>query len=133
MRNFASALRGRSVWVPALLAAGLLQGCGANVEHGTNTWDDELSASADSEGDTIACEAATAVSVTLTGENTTSVTPIDLMLVVDESGSISRSSFSQLRSFLGQFTQSMQTLFANGGRIGLSMFSGSAERWPNYG
>src|SRR5690606_37331901 len=50
-----------------------------------------------------------------------------LVLVIDESSSISNSDFALLKSSLVSLVNSLDTLFDNGGRIGVVMFDTSAR------
>ena len=69
------------------------------------------------------------VTLTLDGESSTQSTPTDLVLVLDESGSIDSTEFAQLRSFADDVVEAVGNdgLFANGGRVGVVGFSTSAE------
>lgn len=108
----------------AVLCAGLSTACAMGPEgDGALTSEaDELTATAGASDGTLACNAATTVQVAISGTNVTSVTPVDLMLVVDESGSINASQFATLKSFLVNLVGGLDTLFKNGGKVGLDMF-----------
>lgn len=69
------------------------------------------------------------VTLTFDGESTTTSTPTDLVIVMDESGSISSSEFRQLKTFTDQLIRAVGSdgLFANGGRVGLVGFASTAE------
>lgn len=73
--------------------------------------------------------AASTVTLTLDGENSTQSTPTDLVLVLDESGSISSTAWQQLRSFSDDVVEAVADdgLFANGGRVGVVGFATSAQ------
>lgn len=68
------------------------------------------------------------VTLTLDGESSTQSTPTDLVLVLDESGSIDSGEFSQLKSFADDVVEAVgdDGLFANGGRAAVVGFAGSA-------
>jgi uncharacterized protein YegL len=69
------------------------------------------------------------VTLTLDGESSTQSTPTDLVLVLDESGSIDSTEFGQLRSFADDVVEAVGNdgLFANGGRVGVVGFASTAE------
>jgi uncharacterized protein YegL len=69
------------------------------------------------------------VTLTLDGESSTQSTPTDLVLVLDESGSIDSTEFSQLRSFADDVVEAVGNdgLFAHGGRVGVVGFATGAE------
>jgi uncharacterized protein YegL len=69
------------------------------------------------------------VTLTLDGESSTQSTPTDLVLVLDESGSVSDTEFDQLSSFADSVVEAVADdgLFANGGRVGVVGFSHIAE------
>ncbi|HEY3003568.1 MAG TPA: VWA domain-containing protein [Kribbellaceae bacterium] len=69
------------------------------------------------------------VTLTLDGESSTQSTPTDLVLVLDESGSIDSTEFGQLKAFADDVVEAVGSdgLFANGGRVGVVGFSTSAE------
>jgi hypothetical protein len=81
----------------------------------------------------LACGSATAVSINLVAGDLTSVTPVDLMLVIDESGSIGPVNFQQLKTSLVQLVNGLPQLFTNGGSVGVVKFSGIATNWPGTG
>lgn len=67
----------------------------------------------------------TAVTLSITGETVTESTPTDIMLVLDESGSINHTQFTQMRNFASNLVTSLgeRGLFDNGGKLGLAMFA----------
>lgn len=69
------------------------------------------------------------VTLTLDGESSTQSTPTDLVLVLDESGSISGTEFNQLKTFADDVIEAVADdgLFANGGRAAVVGFSGGAD------
>lgn len=69
------------------------------------------------------------VTLTLDGENNTQSTPTDLVLVLDESGSISSTEFNQLKTFADGVVEAVADdgLFANGGKVGVVGFASSAQ------
>jgi Mg-chelatase subunit ChlD len=69
------------------------------------------------------------VTLTLDGESSTQSTPTDLVLVLDESGSISAGEFTQLKSFADDVVEAVADdgLFANGGRAAVVGFSTAAQ------
>ncbi|TQM57293.1 vWA domain-containing protein [Humibacillus xanthopallidus] len=69
------------------------------------------------------------VTLTLDGESSTQSTPTDLVLVLDESGSIDATEFNQLNTFASSVVTAVAAdgLFANGGRVGVVGFSSGAE------
>jgi hypothetical protein len=115
-----------------LASAGLGLSCtnlgsdGASVERRV----DDLTATAGVSDGTLACGSATSVSVGLVAGNLTSVTPVDLMLVVDESGSIGGANFTQMKTSLAQLVNGLGQVFANGGSVGVVKFSGLTTSWP---
>jgi hypothetical protein len=107
-----------------LLPALFLLGCAAEALEGPpGMGSEDLTGDVHPLEDTIACDGATSVEVSITGTNVTEVTPVDLMLVVDESGSITPSEFEQQRNFMLDLVTELATLFDNGGRMGLVMFA----------
>jgi Mg-chelatase subunit ChlD len=109
--------------VAALAAVGLLVGlltvltpapAGAAAITSTTVADDE-----------IAPGGSTEVTLSLTGETVTEATPTDIMLVLDESGSMSNAQFAQMKVFANDLVTELDDagLFGNGGRMGLAMFS----------
>lgn len=78
---------------------------------------------------TVARFGTSTVTLTLDGETSTQSTPTDLVLVLDESGSISSSQFAQLKAFSDDIVEqvALDGLFSNGGRIGVVGFAGSAQ------
>ncbi|MEU4390713.1 VWA domain-containing protein [Kribbella sp. NPDC023855] len=69
------------------------------------------------------------MTLTLDGESSTQSTPTDLVLVLDESGSIDSGEFSQLRNFADDVVEAVADdgLFANGGRAAVVGFSTGAH------
>lgn len=69
------------------------------------------------------------VTLTLQGETSVQSTPTDLVLVLDESGSISASDFSTLKSFANSVVTAVANdgLFAQGGRVGVVGFASTPE------
>ncbi|MFJ8693488.1 VWA domain-containing protein [Streptomyces roseolilacinus] len=69
------------------------------------------------------------VTLTLDGESSTQSTPTDLVLVLDESGSVDATEFDQLTDFADSVVAAVADdgLFANGGRVGVVGFSHVAE------
>lgn len=69
------------------------------------------------------------VTLTVDGENTTQSTPTDLVLVLDESGSISPSDFNVLKGFADDVVEAVAAdgLFTNGGSVGVVGFASSAQ------
>jgi uncharacterized protein YegL len=112
--------------VLALIAAAA-QACALDSNPSLDSQQQDLSGSASSADAALACDGATSVAVSISGASLTSVTPVDLMLVIDDSGSISYSQFEQLRKSLVTFVQSLDDLFDNGGKVGVTLFSNSAR------
>ncbi|WP_185749101.1 vWA domain-containing protein [Humibacillus xanthopallidus] len=69
------------------------------------------------------------VTLTLQGETSVQSTPTDLVLVLDESGSISPTDFTTLKSFANDVVTEVANagLFAQGGRVGVVSFASSQE------
>lgn len=109
------------------LSAALALACSGAADDDLSSGSDDLSASAGATDGALACNAATSVQVSITGTNVTSVTPMDMMLVVDESGSISNSEFETQREFLRNLVAQLDELFANGGTVGITLFGTSAR------
>jgi hypothetical protein len=65
------------------------------------------------------------VTLTLDGESSTQSTPTDLILVLDESGSINATEFAQLTAFADDVVEAVADdgLFSNGGRVGVVSFT----------
>lgn len=78
---------------------------------------------------TVARFGTSTVTLTLDGETSTQSTPTDLVLVLDESGSISASQFNQLKAFADDVVEqvAIDGLFSNGGRVGVVGFAGGAQ------
>jgi hypothetical protein len=91
---------------------------------------DDLSATESVSDGTLACGNATSVSLSLVAGDLTSVTPVDLMLVIDESGSIGAVNFEQMKASLVQLVNGLGSLFTNGGSVGVAKFSGTTGVWP---
>ncbi len=119
-----SGLCSTKVFALGCALATTMAGCGSYDETAEiASTEDMLTADAQVTDGTLACDGATSVQVTISGANITSVTPVDLMLVVDESGSITTAQFEAQRAFLLDVVNGVTPLFANGGRVGISMFS----------
>ncbi len=69
------------------------------------------------------------VTLTLDGESSTQSTPTDLVLVLDESGSIDSTEFGQLKTFASSVVTAVAAdgLFTNGGRVGVVGFATASE------
>ena len=69
------------------------------------------------------------VSLTLQGETSVQSTPTDLVLVLDESGSISASDFGTLKAFANSVVNAVASdgLFTQGGRVGVVSFASGQE------
>lgn len=69
------------------------------------------------------------VTLTLQGETSVQSTPTDLVLVLDESGSISSTDFSTLKNFANSVVTAVANdgLFAQGGRVGVVGFATTPE------
>ncbi|WP_328992918.1 VWA domain-containing protein [Kribbella sp. NBC_01245] len=69
------------------------------------------------------------VTLTLDGESSTQSTPTDLVLVLDESGSIDGGEFNQLKAFADDVVEAVADdgLFTNGGRAAVVGFSTAAH------
>jgi len=69
------------------------------------------------------------VTLTLQGETSVQSTPTDLVLVLDESGSISASDFSTLKTFANSVVNAVAAdgLFTQGGRVGVVSFASGQE------
>lgn len=104
-----------------------LSGCGAHHRDEIERTSERLTGTTAAADQAIACNGATEVSVDIAGTNVSTITPVDLMLVADESGSIDAASFAQLRGFMASLVGGLDDLFANGGLGGLTMFSTSAR------
>lgn len=74
----------------------------------------------------LSCNATTQVDVSVTAGNITTITPTDIIFVVDGSGSISTAQFSQVRTALTGVVNTLGPLFQNGGKIGLVRFDAVA-------
>jgi alpha-tubulin suppressor-like RCC1 family protein len=68
--------------------------------------------------------------VSLTGYDVVSITPTDMMLVLDESGSIGASNFNQLLNFARNFVNA-QNIGPQANRVGIVLFSNQARRIIN--
>lgn len=79
----------------------------------------------------LSCQGSTSVTVSITGASSTTVTPTDLLLIVDESGSIGSANFEIQRQFLINLVNELDELFANGGKVGVAFFAGGGA--PNSG
>jgi hypothetical protein len=80
--------------------------------------------------DDITCGGQLAVSLQLTGQAVTSATPTDLVLVLDESGSVNPTQFGLLKSFAVDVVEALDGagLFSNGGKMGVVMFNDTARQ-----
>jgi Mg-chelatase subunit ChlD len=69
------------------------------------------------------------VTLTLQGESSVQSTPTDLVLVLDESGSIDGTEFLQLKSFADEVVEAVgdDGLFAQGGRVGVVAFASGQQ------
>ncbi|GAB2596187.1 VWA domain-containing protein [Streptomyces capparidis] len=69
------------------------------------------------------------VQLTLDGESSTQSTPTDLVLVLDESGSINGTEYQQMNDFAESVVDGVagHGLFANGGTVGVVGFSNTGE------
>ncbi|CAL9619582.1 hypothetical protein SUDANB38_05848 [Streptomyces sp. enrichment culture] len=105
----AAAVAGALVWAPAASAAPL-PGASASPT-------------------TVPRYGVSTVTLTLDGESSTQSTPTDLVLVLDESGSINDTEFGQLTDFADSVVAAVADdgLFANGGRVGVVGFSQIAQ------
>jgi hypothetical protein len=78
-----------------------------------------------------ACSGASAVQITIDGTPEgapgASSVPLALDFVIDESGSISRFSFSELKNFMSDVVGGMGAQFSAGGSVGLVVFSTDAR------
>lgn len=102
----------------------LVHGCAADGTGGPPAAaEEDLTGDVNALEDTLACDGATSVDVSITGTDITEVTPVDLMLVVDESGSIEPTEFEQQRTFMLDLVSALSDLFDHGGRMGLVMFN----------
>jgi len=82
---------------------------------------DELPLAADA-----TCDTPATLDLELQGYNTTTQAPIDIVLVLDESGSIDAGEFSQLRQFAVDVVNSF-TFGATATQVGIVMFSNNAR------
>ena len=71
------------------------------------------------------CTAPFTADVTLRGYNVVGLTPADIVLVLDESGSIAAADFEKLRQFASNFVNAQN--FAGGAAIGVVTFSDTAR------
>src|SRR5688500_7209290 len=69
----------------------------------------------------VACGGSTTVNMQLIGQSITTSTPTDIILVLDDSGSISSTQFSQMKTFANNLVSGLTArgLFTNGGRVGV--------------
>lgn len=88
---------------------------------------EELSGMASAAANTVACNGATAVTVSLDGASTTSATPVDLELIIDESGSIVPTDFTQVKTFMKNLVNGLPTLFQYNGSVGITLFTTTAR------
>lgn len=117
----------RSMFATLALIAAAAQACALTPDAELGSVEDDLTAQATITDGTLACNGATSVQVSISGTNLTTTTPLDLMLVVDESGSITSNDFSLLKQSLASLVNGLDDLFENGGRIGVVMFESSAR------
>ncbi|HVJ13884.1 MAG TPA: VWA domain-containing protein [Polyangiaceae bacterium] len=111
--------------------AALLNGCAETSKSETlGQTEDALTAGASVSDGALACGTATSVSVELTAGNLASVTPVDIMLTIDDSGSIGNPQFEAMRDALIDLVDNLDEVFANGGRVGVTTFAGAGPSWP---
>jgi hypothetical protein len=118
------------LWIMGATAA--LAACGSG-DRGSAMGSAELplTAEAETSDGTLSCDGMTSVEVRLTADNVTSVTPTDVMFVLDDSGSISPASFDAMRSALINLVSGLDVVFDNGGQIGVVLFNGQSVPHPN--
>src|SRR5262245_48665716 len=104
----------KRVFSGVILASVTLPGCGGHREAALEKTSERLTGTTTAADQAITCNGATEVSVEIAGTNVSTITPVDLMLVADESGSINATSFSQLRGFMTSLVTGLDDLFANG-------------------
>lgn len=122
----------RDAAVTPIFAALVLAGCAraAGDDDRTRSSVSPLDSQASIADTTLACGRATSVTVSLHAGHVERTTPVDLMLVLDDSGSITALQFEALRGQLVGLVQGAGELFAGGGRIGVLLFSGTNQAWP---
>lgn len=76
------------------------------------------------------CGGTMTIELALTAGSVSRTTPVDLMFVLDDSGSISNPQFELMRNALLELVSGASDLFASGGRVGVVLFSGDNVPWP---
>src|ERR1043165_5437159 len=69
----------------------------------------------------IVCEGSTDVAVSITGTSTSSVNPTDVVLIIDESGSIGAMNFELVKDFERDLVNGAG-VYAAGGKVGVVYF-----------
>jgi uncharacterized protein YegL len=110
----------------AALVAGL--GCQTQAAPGPESAKAPLVSTGGPAASQIACSGSTVVTVNLTGGNFTTATPTDLVIVGDESGSITPAYFAAEKTFMGHVVDGLGALFANGGKVGVVTFAATARQ-----
>jgi len=72
----------------------------------------------------VVCNGATDVAVSITGTSTTTTNATDVMLVIDESGSIGAPNFDLVKQFMRDLVNGVD-VFDHGGKVGIVYFAGS--------
>ncbi len=99
-----------------------LQACSVDSNTELGQVEQDLTGTLESTDGTLACNGATQVTVKVAGENITTVVPVDMMLVGDESGSIAGSEFDQELNFMIALAEQIDNdVF--GGMTGAAFFS----------
>jgi hypothetical protein len=110
----------------ALFGTAALAACSASSEENLGSAEEALSAGTGAAETALLCDGATSVTVAVSGENITSVTPVDIMLIGDESASLQPDAntdhFTPELDFLSDLVTEVNP-FPNGGSMGVAMFS----------
>jgi hypothetical protein len=111
----------RIAYCAAIAAVGL-GACGVEVSEAVSPLTGGVSVSA---GD-VTCNGATDVAVSITGTSTSSVNPTDVVLIIDESGSIGAQNFTLVKQFAIELVNGVD-VFEHGGKVGVVFFSTSVR------
>lgn len=107
----------------AALAAVCLLACSDEV----SVTESPLTGGASVTAGDIICQGSTDVAVSITGTSTSSINPTDVVLIIDESGSIGTANFELVKDFAAELVNGID-VYAHGGKVGVVYFSGgSAE------
>jgi len=112
------------MWNPrwAAMAAVCLFACTDNLSETESPLTGGTSVTA---GD-LQCLGSTDVAVSITGTSTSSVNPTDVVLIIDESGSIGASNFELVKDFERELVSGVD-VYAHGGKVGVVYFQGGSS------